>query len=248
MKKYFKVGAIATALMIMTGCSSSIGSTADVDLKTYISSTLGQSIQHLEEMKGKVDYAPTAKVKESIESKQAIQKTIAFQSGHVATSTISNPTKGSLNDGAKGAIDKKHEEMDKEKKAKESKSIFSFGKKETPVVKMDKFDAPELKSMPKPEIKANVASDAVKTEAVNPLDRKLSVGWNGDAKNLLSLISAKAGYKFGVEGKAKSLPVSIKKKSATLKEFLGDVAQQLHQKADIKLSTKDSSLTLSYKE
>lgn len=109
--------------------------------------------------------------------------------------------------------------------------------------------------------KATVAQDKIKVETkkldakssvgkkviLSDLDRKVNLGWDGDAANLISGLAKKINFKFEEQGTKQVLPIKIDVKNKTIKEVLSLIDSQTKTKADIKVSSVNKSIIIMYK-
>lgn len=90
------------------------------------------------------------------------------------------------------------------------------------------------------------------------LDTKVRLVWNGEAEELLRSLSSKVGYSFCVKDgpsagcalgarDGRSSVVHIDHASATVEQVLRDIANQVNDRADVKVSTNNRRIELIYK-
>ena len=86
-----------------------------------------------------------------------------------------------------------------------------------------------------------------KEVVLSVLDQTVNMKWNGEARDLLSSLSKKIGFKFQESGTKVALPVSVSAKNQTIKEIFGLIDGQTTSKADIRVSSINKTVNLIYK-
>lgn len=101
----------------------------------------------------------------------------------------------------------------------------------------------------KASTRTQVQQDTASNEKTNLslLDKQIAMNWNGDVKDVVINLANQADYKVFLQGKEVLAKVVVNEKTGTVKEILTKVAKQVDDKADIRISTRNKSITIIYK-
>lgn len=92
------------------------------------------------------------------------------------------------------------------------------------------------------------ASRALLTASAGQLDQHVRIHWKDGAIDLLKKLADAAGYDFQVVGDGKDPRVNLRADDESIKDVLGQVADQVDAQADVRVSTASKRIQLVFKQ